>query len=154
MTSLIIFTFTFLLFLKTGSALWCYECVSTQPGCGRPFNWLYHWTKICPEDDDVCVKITETRGVDTVITRSCLSTVQSQRSDIPADKYEGCRPAALDVKLGHYVNNSIKELDIHRDYYESTEWCFCFLDHRCNSSPFLFPSLSILATLLIILNVL
>lgn len=44
------------------SALWCYQCVSTQPGCGTPFNWLWHWTKICPEDDDVCVKIIERKG--------------------------------------------------------------------------------------------
>lgn len=44
------------------SALWCYQCVSTQPGCGTPFNWLWHWTKICPEDDDVCVKIIEKKG--------------------------------------------------------------------------------------------
>lgn len=41
------------------NAIWCYQCVSTQPGCGTPFNWLFHWTKVCPEDDDVCVKILE-----------------------------------------------------------------------------------------------
>lgn len=51
---------------------------------------------------------------DVMITRGCLSSIKGLRTDIPADHYEGCRPAALDVKLGHYVNNSIKELDIHR----------------------------------------
>lgn len=68
------------------------------------------------------------------ITRDCLSSVRSFRTDIPADHYEGCRKAATDVRLAHYVfNNTIKELDIRRDHFDSTEFCFCFLDHRCNS---------------------
>lgn len=50
---------------------------------------------------------------DEIITRECLSSL-TFRSDIPADHYEGCRPAAKDVRLGHYVNNSIKEIDVHR----------------------------------------
>lgn len=49
-----------------------------------------------------------------MITRDCLSTIKSFRTDVPADHYEGCRPAAKDVKLAHYVNNSIHELDIRR----------------------------------------
>jgi len=51
---------------------------------------------------------------ETIITRECLSSLRSVRTDIPADHYEGCRPAAKDVRLAHYVNNSIKELDIKR----------------------------------------
>lgn len=53
---------------------------------------------------------------------------------MPADRYEGCRPAAKDVRLGHYVNNSITQLDIHRDYYDEVTWCFCYFDNRCNSA--------------------
>ncbi|CAH0558893.1 unnamed protein product [Brassicogethes aeneus] len=136
----ILFLCVFFSIIQQGSSLWCYQCVSTQPGCGTPFNWLWYWTKICPEDDDVCVKIIEEKDGETVITRDCLSSMQAIRTDIPADHYEGCRAAAVDEKLGHYVNNSIKELDIHRTYYDKTTWCFCFLDHRCNDSTTQSPS--------------
>lgn len=69
------------------------------------------------------------------IIRDCLSSVRALRTDIPADHYEGCRKAATDVRLAHYVfNNTMKELDIRRDHFDSTEFCFCFLDHRCNSA--------------------
>ncbi|KAJ8675962.1 hypothetical protein QAD02_011748 [Eretmocerus hayati] len=121
----------------TGEALNCYRCNSNQPGCGTPFNRLLYdfWGEVCPEgDDDICVKIIEEKGAERVITRECLSHVRGFRTDIPADKYEGCRPAAKDVRLGHYVNNSIHELDIHRDYYDSVTWCFCYFHHRCNSA--------------------
>jgi hypothetical protein len=64
-------------------------------------------------------------SADEVITRNCLSQVEYSRHDVPADKYEGCRPAAKDIQLAHYVNNSIKQLDVKRygidvfnDYYQ------------------------------------
>lgn len=49
-----------------------------------------------------------------MITRDCLSNFKPFRTDIPADTYEGCRPAAKDVNLANYVNNSIKEIDVKR----------------------------------------
>lgn len=49
-----------------------------------------------------------------IITRDCLSSIKGFRTDLPADKYEGCRPATVDVKLANYVNNTIKEIDIKR----------------------------------------
>ncbi|KAJ8949582.1 hypothetical protein NQ318_016213 [Aromia moschata] len=121
-----------------GSALWCYQCVSTQPGCGTPFNWLWHWTKVCPEDNDVCVKIIEEKDGSQVITRDCLSSMQGLRTDIPADHYEGCRPAAVDVKLANYCKSLLMT------YYEKTTWCFCFLDHRCNNAIMGHPSVVII----------
>jgi hypothetical protein len=152
----LVFLFVLSTLVIQASALWCYQCVSNQPGCGTPFNWLWHWTKICPEDDDVCVKIIEEKDGNTLITRDCLSYLQGIRTDIPADHYEGCRSAAVDVKLGHYVNNSLKELDIHRNYYDKTTWCFCFLDHRCNGALTIYPSIAVTAVgiVLMILNLL
>jgi hypothetical protein len=46
-------------------SLYCYRCVSTHPGCGTPFNWLWYWGEVCPEDDDKCVKIIERKGGNT-----------------------------------------------------------------------------------------
>ncbi|XP_017770902.1 PREDICTED: uncharacterized protein LOC108558494 [Nicrophorus vespilloides] len=136
LSSLIIFV----ALVNSSFALWCFECVSTQPGCGDDFNYYFMWSHVCKEDNDICVKIEETKGAEKVITRSCLSRIKAIRTDIPPDTYEGTRLAAKDVKLGHYVNNSIKELDIHRTYYDKIEYSFCFLDHRCNSAPTSFGS--------------
>uniref|UniRef100_A0A8D8TAZ3 Protein sleepless n=1 Tax=Cacopsylla melanoneura TaxID=428564 RepID=A0A8D8TAZ3_9HEMI len=116
------------------SALLCYRCVSTQPGCGTPFKWLWYPSVSCPEEDDICVKIIERKGVEEIITRDCLSSVKSFRTDIPADKYEGCRASAKDPKLANYVNHSIPELDVQRNYYDSVTWCFCYFDHWCNAA--------------------
>nr|CAG4645242.1 EOG090X0I2F [Leptodora kindtii] len=116
-----------------GQGLWCYRCVSTHPGCGDKFDWRWYWSYTCPEPNDKCVKILERKGADVTITRDCLSSLRGIRRDIPADTYEGCRPASSDVKLAQYVFNDIDELDIKRNYYDNTSFCFCDFDHFCNS---------------------
>jgi len=121
------------LFSVGQAIVWCYRCVSTHPGCGDKFDWRWHWSYTCPAANDRCVKIIEKKGADVVITRDCLSSLQGIRRDIPADVYEGCRPAASDVKLAQYVFNDISELDIKRNYYDNTTFCFCDFDHLCNS---------------------
>ncbi|CAG0884076.1 unnamed protein product [Cyprideis torosa] len=70
---------------------------------------------------------------DVLITRDCLSAFKGRRRDIPADQYEGCRPASKDIQLAQFTFNNIDELDIHRDYYDDVTWCFCDFDERCNS---------------------
>lgn len=89
-----------------------------------------------------------------IITRDCLSALKPYRTDIPADKYEGCRQGTFDPKLANYVNNSIKEINVKRDYFPSTTFCFCFLDHRCNSSSTISNSLVLLfaAPILVLLK--
>ena len=150
----------------TGQAIvWCYRCVSTHPGCGDKFDWRWHWSYTCPGINDRCVKIIEKKGADAVITRDCLSSLQGIRRDIPADVYEGCRPAASDVKLAQYVFNDISELDIKRyvnwlvfcwvwfdwyllisrNYYDNTTFCFCDFDHLCNSGGKAVPTATFIA---------
>lgn len=47
-----------------GEAIWCYRCTSATPGCAETFNWrgIGYWGAQCPEDDDICVKLTERKG--------------------------------------------------------------------------------------------
>lgn len=116
-----------------GSTLYCYRCISTNPGCGE-FNWWWHWSQACPEIDDTCVKLIERKGATEIITRDCLSSMKGIRRDLPADHYEGCKRASTDVMLGHYVNNSVKELDVKMTYYDETTFCLCRFDNRCNGA--------------------
>uniref|UniRef100_A0A1B0AEH0 Uncharacterized protein n=1 Tax=Glossina pallidipes TaxID=7398 RepID=A0A1B0AEH0_GLOPL len=127
--------FFVLLASRSGSAIWCYRCTSSTPGCGEDFNWrgIGYLGEKCSEDEDICMKVIERRGAKEIITRDCLSSL-SFRTDVPADKYEGCRPAANDVHLADYVNHTTKEHDVKRNYYSNVTFCFCFLDHRCNKS--------------------
>jgi len=128
---------------KTGleDGLICNVCVGTHPGCGLyDFDYRWYWGQMCPRYNDKCVKVIERKGAEVLVTRDCLSNLEGFRIDIPADKYEGCRPANRDVKLGQYVHNRIEELDVYRNYYDNTTYCFCDFDHWCNSAPRQFSS--------------
>lgn len=135
MKSTYIVAFILSLLMKESLAIWCYRCTSATPGCGENFNWrgIGFFGEQCPESEDICVKVIERRGAQQTIIRECLSAL-SFRTDIPADKYEGCRPAAKDVRLANYVNHTIKEHDVKRDYFNDVQFCYCFLDHRCNGT--------------------
>lgn len=50
--------------------------------------------------------------VDKFITRDCLSNLEREKKDIPADRYDGCRKSAEQPKLGVYVENHISQLEI------------------------------------------
>ncbi|KAF0312181.1 hypothetical protein FJT64_017082 [Amphibalanus amphitrite] len=140
--------------IPSGLAIWCYQCVSTHPGCGKEFSPQLYWSVSCPTPWDVCVKVTETKGAETLITRDCLSALQWNRRDVPADHYEGCRPAAEDPRLGLYTFNSLQELDTRRNYYDKVEYCFCQYDEQCNGAVGVSVSLGVLVTLALLVNML
>lgn len=135
---------------KTGleDGLICNVCVGTHPGCGEyNFDFRWYWGKMCPRYNDKCVKVIERKGADVLVTRDCLSNLEDFRTDIPADKYEGCRSQAKDVKLGQYVFNRIEELDVYRTYYDNTTFCFCDFDHWCNGGLTVGGSVGVLGLL-------
>lgn len=68
------------------------------------------------------------------MTRDCLSNVISFRRDVPADRFEGCRPAAAQPKLAVYVENSVTELDLKKNHWDQTTYCFCEFDEWCNDA--------------------
>lgn len=118
---------------EVSGELWCYACVSSEPGCEENYvDWRIHHAITCPKSDDKCVKIIERKGVDTFITRDCLSNLESQRKDIPADRYDGCRKAAEQPKLSVFVENHISQLEIKSQHYEDVTYCFCYFDQWCN----------------------
>ncbi|CAL1269693.1 unnamed protein product [Larinioides sclopetarius] len=118
--------------------LWCYSCVSSQPGCEEFYvDWRIHHAITCPREDDKCVKIIERKGVDKFITRDCLSNLEGQKKDIPADRYDGCRKAAEQPKLAVYVENHITQLEIKNEYWDEVTYCFCEFDQWCNHGHFL-----------------
>jgi len=143
--------FVFILISLTSNVscnLWCYSCVSTQPGCTLDeVNWLIHSAISCPRKDDKCVKIIDRKGSDLTVTRDCLSNVIPFRRDIPADRFEGCRPAAEQPKLAVYVENSVDELDLKRDHFSETTYCFCEFDEWCNHSTKTAHNLPLLMTI-------
>lgn len=77
-------------------------------------------------------------SADTKVVRGCLSAVMPYRRDIPADHYEGCRPATFSPKKNVYVYNEIKELQLNQRPYNNITYCFCEFDHWCNGgrTPF------------------
>jgi len=120
---------------RASANLWCYSCVSSQPGCEEYYvNWFIHHAITCPREDDKCVKIIEKKGADVQVTRDCLSNLIGYRRDIPADRYEGCRSSAAQPKTAVYVQNSVKELDLKRDFYSDVTYCFCEFDEWCNAA--------------------
>ena len=46
----------------------CYQCAPSMPGCNE-FNWrgMGYLGKVCPEEDDICVKLIERKGGEIIL---------------------------------------------------------------------------------------
>ncbi|XP_055334049.1 uncharacterized protein LOC129585411 [Paramacrobiotus metropolitanus] len=131
---LVTLTVTILIFRNENvCGIRCYQCMGTQPGCStETLDWRLVKNLECPDPYDACVKITDTVLGSNLTTRGCLSTFISVRRDIPADKYEGCRLGAHDIRL----NKDVIVSEPHQKIVERTHhmFCFCSWDNYCNSS--------------------
>ncbi|CAF1615768.1 unnamed protein product, partial [Didymodactylos carnosus] len=73
--------------------LLCFECASTQPGCGEIVRYPTR-TITCPKENyvEMCVKIVEISLVEPYkqIIRGCLSSLEVVRFDLPTYRLSGC----------------------------------------------------------------
>jgi len=142
--NLIVVGLELVLFVNTAVALYCYRCVSTQPGCGKELSIRLERWHSCPDTgpyggENFCVKIIETFGSDTIITRECLSTLrhsERHREKLPTVQRQNyCQPGR---------NNDPKHP------YDSTKvFCFCNDRDGCNAAAKVFISypLALIATI-------
>ncbi|XP_067943631.1 UPAR/Ly6 domain-containing protein crim-like [Watersipora subatra] len=123
---------TLLLILEKSTALKCFQCHSSQPGCGvYSVDYILQGWKECPgteTDPPMCVKIKNTVGSQTTVTRGCLSTLLKEtqiREDMPSvRRHSYCIPAKSDSTYGpSYINSETKKL-----------YCFCNDLWLCNSA--------------------
>jgi len=121
--------FVLILYLNAAVALYCYRCVSTQPGCGQELSIRlekWHW---CPDTgpfggENFCVKLIEKIGSDEIITRDCLMTFrhsERHREKIPTVQRQNyCQPGR---------NNDPKH-----PYDKTKTFCFCNDQNGCNGA--------------------
>lgn len=123
--------------------VWCYSCVSMQPGCDEFYvDWRVsarrcldtinlidsdssfalqkHGNGITKLKNELIQKPSHHRKR-TLVTRDCLSNSVGLRSNIPANTFEGCYPR----EQRHQRAGP-------RDYYDTVNYCFCGLDNWCN----------------------
>jgi len=118
--------------IQATNALKCFQCHSSQPGCGvKKVDFILQGWKDCPgtnTDPPMCVKILNTVGSETTVTRGCLSTLLKEtqiREDMPSvRRHSYCVPAKSDSTYGQsYITSETKKL-----------YCFCNDLWLCNSA--------------------
>lgn len=96
---------------QQASALQCYRCTSSQPGCGKELNIRVQRWHSCPDTgkyggENFCVKIIEKINSDIVITRECLMTIrhsEKHREKIPTvQRHNYCQPGRNNDPLDPY----------------------------------------------------
>lgn len=114
---------------QQASALYCYRCTSSQPGCGKELNIRVQRWHTCPETgtyggENFCVKIIEKIESDIVITRECLMTIrhsEKHREKIPTvQRHNYCQPGRNNDPL--------------KPYDENMMFCLCNDWNGCNAA--------------------
>ncbi|XP_074660199.1 UPAR/Ly6 domain-containing protein crim-like [Tubulanus polymorphus] len=114
------------LFVARSDAFWCFECDSSDPGCGQEIDIMLERWKLCAGPPYYCMKVIERIGSNVHITRGCMEIFMRNtdyRLDMPTiRRHNYCLPGRnVDVEHGAKPNP-----------YVDRQYCFCNDYNGCN----------------------
>ncbi|XP_064635069.1 UPAR/Ly6 domain-containing protein crim-like [Lineus longissimus] len=123
------------LVIHKGEALYCYQCDSSQAGCGESLDIrLQRWTECEAAADQMCVRVTTKVGTQMKITRGCMTTLLQSteyRLDMPILRRQNYCDPGKNTKYAQQESDGRGDL-VSPDHYRL--YCFCNDWSGCNGA--------------------